>query len=102
MFIFLITEKVFCVFKSNKWTICKEKPYGGHRTLSETLDVTTDSEALWEESLGPTQNSLEGWWISSGPGPLGILQEELESVAGVKDVWRTCCQHNATPEKAEE
>lgn len=38
MFIFLITEKVFCVFESNKWTICKEKLYGGHRTLSEMLD----------------------------------------------------------------
>lgn len=39
--------------------------------------------ANWEETLGQTQNSLEGLHI------LSDLQDKLENVAGERGVWNT-------------
>ena len=42
----------------------------------------------WEEAQGQTQSILEGLYISFLAWDcLGILQEELDSFAGVRDVW---------------
>ena len=41
----------------------------------------------WEESLGQTRNLLEGCYISPGLGMSLEPQQQLESVAGERDVW---------------
>ena len=42
--------------------------------------------SYWEEAPVQTQNSLEGQYVLSGLGTLWDPQEELESVAGERDV----------------
>lgn len=64
----------------------------------ELPEVDQDQDASWvppfggfskHDQMGGDQNSLKGFWSNLAWERLSILQEELESAAGKKDVWTT-------------